>query len=68
MTKNAFCAASKLSHTCPGDSGGSVVIDNKLAGVVSFATKISCDKNKGTGFTNLYNLKSWIIEVTELDL
>lgn len=62
-----FCANAKGSDACQGDSGGPAVINNKLAGVVSFG--LDCgDPNFPGIYTRVVNYRKWIAEQTKLKL
>ncbi|XP_068147332.1 trypsin 3A1-like [Drosophila tropicalis] len=61
VTKNMICAGlpSGQQGSCPGDSGGPFVIDNKLVGIVSWG--FGCGAvHRPTVYTNVPRLRKWI--------
>ena len=65
-TSNFFCVDVETTVTCPGDSGGPVVINGELAGLVSHG--ISCNPTPYYDgldvYTLLYNYRDWIAKHT----
>ncbi|XP_023030584.1 trypsin 3A1-like [Drosophila willistoni] len=61
VTENMICAGlpSGQQGSCPGDSGGPFVIDNKLVGIVSWG--FGCGAvHRPTVYTNVPRLRKWI--------
>ncbi|XP_041984086.1 uncharacterized protein LOC121736769 [Aricia agestis] len=64
ITPRMVCAESKNGSACFGDSGGPVVANNRLVGIVSWG--FHCEPL--LVFTNLVMLKGWVSEITGLIL
>nr|ABZ04017.1 serine protease 9 [Costelytra zealandica] len=50
---------------CTGDSGGAVVAENKLVGVISFALSFSCQAGWPSGHSRVTTSLDWIVSVTD---
>lgn len=67
VTDNMFCAGANGEDTCQGDSGGPVVINNRLAGLVSWG--LACGSLTTPGvYTRVRNYRRWIAEHTKLKI
>ena len=62
LIPSVFCAVHEKSTTCGGDSGGPAIIDEELAGVVSYG-RANCDGSIGDAFTRVYDYVDWIVEI-----
>ncbi|XP_054154820.1 trypsin beta-like [Oppia nitens] len=62
ITERIVCAGAPASSGCHGDSGGPFVIDQKLAGIVSFGSpKCLQDTTKiASGYANVYDQLDWL--------
>jgi len=61
MTSNMLCAGYFIStrDSCDGDSGGPLIIDNTLTGIISWGYNCAEDGYPGV-YTKVQNYKSWI--------
>ena len=59
LTPTHFCAKSQEGSSCAGDSGGPAVINNQLAGIISYGTR-SCNPRMGIAYTRVYDYIDWI--------
>lgn len=59
LTNGVFCAGNGISDTCQGDSGGPAVINNKLAGIVSFGMECA-DRYFPGVYTSVQRYEKWI--------
>lgn len=67
ITDNMICAGILGvggKDSCQGDSGGPFVIDEQLAGIVSFGRSCADPSYPGV-YANVYTLGDWIIETVE---
>ena len=67
ITENMICAGrmnSSNSYTgsCHGDSGGPLILDNTIVGIVSWGDDNCTDPKKPTVFTNVEKYAGWIQE------
>lgn len=52
VTESMICAGNKTQNTCYGDIGGPLVVDKKLAGIISYDVGCHRDNNPGV-YTNI---------------
>ncbi|XP_055589793.1 collagenase-like [Uranotaenia lowii] len=65
ITSSTLCAVGLSGeNTCTGDSGGPVVSDNKLIGVISFVAAGGCEAHYPFGNTRVTSHRQWISNVT----
>ncbi|MCR9193727.1 MAG: trypsin-like serine protease [Hyphomonas sp.] len=57
---NVFCAQDDLQKTCRGDSGGPVIHDGRLVGIVSWGKKQCTADGKPGVYTRVQNYSDWI--------
>ncbi|XP_051030655.1 trypsin-like [Phodopus roborovskii] len=65
ITNNMFCVGflEEEKDTCQFDSGGPVVCNEELQGIVSWGT--SCEKGKPAVYTRVCNYLDWIQQIIE---
>lgn len=56
---STLCTFRTDSGACKGDSGGGIVIDNKLVGVLSWG-ELNCASGKPDKFTRISSMTDWI--------
>ena len=59
-SSTVFCANSRFSNVCLGDSGGPAVIDKQLAGTPAFVEDGCNNKTDGAAYTHIYKYRQWI--------
>ena len=64
VTDFNFCAGRKGKDSCFGDSGGPMICDGKLAGIVSFGPKGECGNEDLPGVYTDVSIFSEVIERT----
>ncbi|KAI8042997.1 hypothetical protein M5D96_004321 [Drosophila gunungcola] len=64
ITKSMICAAAQGKDSCSQDSGGPLVSDGQLIGIVSFGTSCA-DPNYPGVYVNVAELKPWILRAIE---
>jgi len=66
ITENMICAGTindtNYTGSCHGDSGGPLMLDNKIIGIVSWGDNNCTDPKKPTVFTNVQKYAGWIQE------
>ncbi len=58
--ENVFCAQDDFQKTCRGDSGGPVIRDGQLVGIVSWGKKQCTGDGKPGVYTRVQNYSDWI--------
>ncbi len=58
--ENVFCAQDDLQKTCRGDSGGPVIHNGQLVGIVSWGKKQCTADGKPGVYTRVQNYSDWI--------
>ena len=59
-----FCAVDELQKTCRGDSGGPVIQDDRLVGVVSWGKSTCAGTGEPGVYTRVSKYADWINRVT----
>lgn len=62
-----FCASIAKGGPCGGDSGGPVVLDNKLVGIDFYGTKNCDEPNSVQVYANVTSYYDWILKNTADD-
>lgn len=63
ITDTVFCARNASSKTCRGDSGGPVVKDDRLVGIVSWGKKTCATDGMPSIYTDVAQYADWIAQV-----
>ncbi|GJQ76628.1 hypothetical protein Trydic_g15489 [Trypoxylus dichotomus] len=53
---------------CTGDSGGAVVANNRLVGIISFALSLSCEGGWPSGHARVTTVLDWLYYVTDANI
>ncbi|XP_029282285.1 trypsin I-P1-like [Cottoperca gobio] len=58
--QHLFCVQRARVDTCPGDSGGGVVFNGKIYGVISFTGDVNNACSEAAGFMEVCRYRTWI--------
>lgn len=71
LPKKVLCARGYINRdqaSCQGDSGGGLISNSTIVGIVSFGTADSCSAGFPEGYTRVGSYLSWITSITGIKI